>query len=172
MTGPSNRDVTAAIRNDRFTSTPSLRGARTLRSCRFGETHQRARVPEPQHELRPVFSPTVRVAAVQHFQRHDLEHELARNAVAAFSLRAVGAIAQAVQRSCSLRPVAFDCYGRLPLSLRSAAQAGRGLQDRRSRRGSLVERHRRENEARAAWPSTSHRGRRGSDRRTSRWSPS
>ena len=82
------------------------------------------------------------------------------------------AVAQATQRGRSLRPVAFDCFGRLPLSLQSGAQARRGLQDRRSRRGSLVERHRRENEIGAAWPSTSQRGRRGSARRTSRWSPS
>jgi len=135
---------------------------------------RQARAPEPQHEPRavPNFSRRSGKPHFDTFGRHLLEHEQACKVVAASSLRAVGAVAQAVQRSRSLRAVAFDCFGRLPLSLRSEAQARHELQDRRSRTGSRVERHRPENEVEVAWPSTSHRAHRGSARRTSRWSPS
>ena len=54
------------------------------------------------------------------------------------------------------------------LNLRSGAHARRGSQDHRLQKGFLAERHHWESGAAAAWPSRSHRGRRGSARQTSR----
>src|SRR3984957_20890415 len=120
----------------------------------------------------PLCSLTVWRVALRHLRRHLLEREQARKVLAWFLSsrswgRRPGGAAQSQSAHGGVR-----LLWRLPLSPRSGAQARRELQDRISRTGSLVERHRRENEVGVAWPSTSHRGHRGSARRTSRWSPS
>ena len=83
---------------------------------------QRPRAPEPQHEPRavPYFRRRSGERRFHTFGVISLKHEQARKVVAASSVHAVRAVAQAVQRSHSLRPVAFDCFG----GFHSACEAG------------------------------------------------